>query len=77
MVFAALAEMAARIQKKPPAFTRNAVRHPARSQRFDCSWAETELGIDFAPVETTVRDWILWWMENGMVAHPERLHLSV
>jgi len=74
MVFASLAEVAARIGKKPPAFTRNAVRHPARCQTFDCSRAETELGVAFVPVETTVRDWILWWIENGMVAHPERLH---
>jgi dihydroflavonol-4-reductase len=67
MVFAFFAEMVARIQKKPPVFTRNAVRHPARSPRFDSSRAETELGVVFRPVETTVREWMQWWIDNGMV----------
>jgi dihydroflavonol-4-reductase len=74
MVFAFCAEVAARIQKKPPVFTRNAVRHPARSPRFDCSRAKAELGIEFTPVETTVRDWLQWWIDNGMVAQPVGLH---
>ena len=68
MVLAFIAEMAARIQKKPPLFTRNAVRHPARFQRYDCSRAATELGITYIPVETTVREWLQWWIDNGMVA---------
>jgi len=74
MVFAFLAEMAARIQKKPPVFTRNAVRHPARSQRYDCSRAETELGVTYLPVQTTVREWIQWWIDHDMVAHPAGHH---
>jgi nucleoside-diphosphate-sugar epimerase len=68
MVFAFVAEIVARIQKKPPLFTRNAVRHPARCQRYDCSRAATELGITYIPVETTVREWLQWWIDNGMVA---------
>jgi dihydroflavonol-4-reductase len=72
MVFASVAEIVARIQKKPPVFTRNAVRHPAQNQRFDCSRAESELGVSFRPVETTVREWMQWWIDNGMVAQPER-----
>lgn len=75
MAFAFLAEMGARIKKKPAAFTRNAVRHPAQGQRFDCSRAETELGIAFTPIEATVREWIQWWIDNGMIAHPELLHI--
>ena len=58
--------------KKPPVFTRNAVRHPTQKQRYDCSRAESELGIAFRPVENTVREWMQWWIDNGMVAHPER-----
>lgn len=68
MAVALIAETVARIQKKPPIFTRNAVRHPARSQRYDCSRAATELGITYIPVETTVREWLEWWIDNGMVA---------
>lgn len=72
MVFAFVAEIVARIQKKPPVFTRNAVRHPAQNQRYDCSRAESELGVAFRPVEATVREWMQWWIDNGMVAHPKR-----
>ena len=74
MVFAFVAEIVARIQKKPPVFTRYAVRHPVQNQRFDCSRVESELGVAFRPVETTVREWMQWWIDNGMVANPERHH---
>lgn len=75
MIFAFIAEIAARIQKKAPAFTRNAVRHIAQGQRYDCSRAVNELGVRFIPVETSLSEAIRWWIEIGMVAHPELLHL--
>jgi dihydroflavonol-4-reductase len=75
MAFAFMAEITSRIRKKAPAFTRNSVRHIAQNQRYDCSRAQRELGVSFIPVETSVRESIQWWVQSGMVAHPEQLHL--
>lgn len=76
MGFAFLAEMVARAKKKAPPFTRNSVRHIAQKQKYDCSRARAELGVVYTPIETSVRESIHWWVDNGMVAHPELLHLS-
>jgi dihydroflavonol-4-reductase len=76
MAFAFMAEMVARARKTAPAFTRNSVRHIAQKQKYDCSRAQTELGVSYIPVETSVRESILWWIDHGMVDHPERLHLA-
>lgn len=76
MAFAFMAEMVARAKKTAPAFTRNSVRHIAQKQKYDCSRAEADLGVRYIPVETSVRESIHWWIDHGMVEHPERLRLA-
>ena len=75
MTMAYLVEIIARVQHTAPRFNRNQVRHIVQRQQYDCSRAQRELGITFTPIETALRDAILWYVENGWVSHPERLAL--
>jgi len=75
MTLAYLIEMIAWLKGTAPRFNRNAVRHVIQRQQYDCSRVQRELGITFAPLETALRDAILWYVENGWVSQPERLAL--
>jgi dihydroflavonol-4-reductase len=75
MTAAYLIEVIARVTRTTPLFNRNAVRHIIQRQQYDCSRAQRELGITFTPIETALRDAILWYVENGWVSQPERLAL--
>ena len=75
MTMAYLVEIIAWVKRTAPLFNRNAVRHIVQRQQYDCSRAQRELGITFTPLETALREAILWYVENGWVSHPERLAL--
>lgn len=75
MMMAYLVETVARVRHTAPPFNRNQVRHIIQRQQYDCSRAQRELGITFTPLETALRDAILWYVENGWVSQPERLAL--
>ena len=75
MTMAYLIEIIARLKGTAPRFNRNAVRHVIQRQQYDCSRAQRELGITFTPLETALRDAILWYVEYGWVSQPERLAL--
>ncbi len=74
--FARFAETIARLRKKTPMVTRNQVQHVVQSQRYDCSRVRRELGLEFTSIEVAVRDMIQWFVDNGFVAHPERITLA-
>lgn len=75
MSIAFLVEIMARVSGRAPWFTRDMVRHVVICQQYDCSRAMRELGITFRPVESSLRDTILWYVDNGWVDEPERLAL--
>ena len=75
MTMAHLIEIIARVKHTAPPFNRNQVRHIIQRQQYDCSRAQRELGITFTPLETALRDAILWYVEEGWVSQPERLAL--
>ena len=53
----------------------NARLHAIINQQYDSSRAERELDITFRPIETTLRDTLQWYVDNGWVDEPERLAL--
>ncbi len=67
------AEVLARLTHSAPVFTRKQIQQLLLLRPYDSSRAQGELGISFTPLETTARDAILWYMENGRVFHPSRL----
>lgn len=75
MPVAYLIEIFAQITHMVPPFTRNSARQVILGQQYDCSRVQQELGITFTPIETSIRDTVMWYVENGWVSHPERLAL--
>jgi len=66
-------EAVAWLRREPAMMNRNAVRHTIQRQQFDCTRAQKELGITFTPAETTIRDTIRWYINNGYVTNEENL----
>jgi dihydroflavonol-4-reductase len=55
----------ARITKKPPVVSLSQVRIGKMGEHFDNSKAVDELGLPLTPLETTVKNTIDWFVENG------------
>ena len=66
-------ETIAKLKGQPSAFNRNAVRHVVQRQRYDCTRTTADLGITYRPTETTVRDTICWYADNGWIKNEENL----
>lgn len=65
---AGVQELYARLSGKPVLLSLATVRLMAREAdrtRFDAGKSRRELGVDFRPVEETVRDTINWYRNNG------------
>jgi hypothetical protein len=73
MPMALVFEAVAWLRRKPAVMNRNTIRHTIQRQRYDCSRAVNELGITFTPVETTMRDMVRWFVENGYVEDQDNL----
>ena len=73
MPMALTMEAMAWLRRRPAKFNRNAVRHLTQSQRYDCSLVQNELGIRFTSLETTLRDTVRWYAENGWITDEARL----
>ena len=72
---AGLQELYSRLSGKPVLLSLATVRLMAREAdrtRFDASKSHLELGVDFRPVEDTVRDTIDWYRNNGWLAGADR-----
>ncbi len=72
MPMAYLVEVFAQVTHIDTPFTRNSARHAFLGQKYDCSRVQQELGIKFTPIESSICDTVVWYVENGWVSHPER-----
>ena len=69
MSVAYMTEMIAGFRGAVPTITRGMMKHTAIGQRFDCSRAQQELGLTFRPIETTLRDTVMFLVERGLAPH--------
>lgn len=53
------------VSHKPPMSTPVEIRYASNYLFFDNTKTKTELGLDFRPVETSLKDSIEWFRENG------------
>jgi dihydroflavonol-4-reductase len=67
MPMALLLEGIGWVTRKPALMNRNTVRHTIQRQQYDCTRAREDLGITFTQAETTMRDMVRWYVENGYV----------
>ena len=65
-------EAMAWLTRAPVQFNRNAVRHLRQRQEYDCSLARDHLRVSFTPLETTMRDTVRWYAENGWITDDAR-----
>jgi dihydroflavonol-4-reductase len=61
------AEAAARVRRKTPRVCRDLVRTALHGHAYDGSKATRELGLDYTPVEETMRRTLGWFLEQGLV----------
>ncbi len=70
---ASVQELWARVSGKPVLFslaTARLIANEADRSRFNHAKSERELGLAFRPLETTVRDTIDWYRNNGWLSNP-------
>ena len=56
-----------RVSRKAPLFTPETVRIARMGLRADCTRAREELGLPQTPIETSVRDALVWFAKEGYV----------
>jgi len=54
-----------RVSHKPPMSTPVEIRYASNYLYFDNTKAKTQLGLDFRPVETSIKESLEWFRENG------------
>jgi dihydroflavonol-4-reductase len=57
---------------RPPPVCREMVRTMLHGHRYDGSRATRELGLEYTPVEDTIRRTIAWLIDEGLVPRPPR-----
>jgi len=67
---AACIEVVARARRKPTRFCREMVRTLIEGSPYDGSPAGRALGLDYTPIETTMRRTISWYLEQGLIVRP-------
>ena len=67
---AACIEVVARARRKPTRFCREMVRTLIEGSPYDGAPAALALGLDYTPIETTMRRTISWYLEQGLIARP-------
>ena len=63
-------EALARVRGKHTRFCREMVRTLIEGAPYDGSRAARDLGLDYTPVETTMRRTISWYVEQGLILRP-------
>jgi len=58
------------VSHRAPLFTPRSIRMAALGLRADCRKAVLELNLPQAPIETAVRDALIWFARNGYVRNP-------
>ena len=65
-----LAQAAGRIVRRDLPLCREAVRTLLHGHRYDGSRVERDLGLDYTPMEETVRRTLAWYAERGLAPAP-------
>ena len=60
-------ETSARLRRKTPRVCRDLVRTALHGHHYDGSRATRELGLDYTPLEETIRRTLDWFLERGLV----------
>jgi dihydroflavonol-4-reductase len=63
-------EVLARARGKHTRFCREMVRTLIEGAPYDGSQAARDLGLDYTPIETTMRRTISWYIEQGLILRP-------
>lgn len=63
-------ELVARVRRKPTRFCREMVRTLIEGSPYDGAPAGRALGLDYTPIETTMRRTISWYLEQGLIVRP-------
>ncbi len=67
LVLAGGVEAAGRLRRRKPPLCREMVRTLLHGHTYDGSRATRELGLDYTPLEETLRRTVAWYVENGFV----------
>jgi dihydroflavonol-4-reductase len=67
---AACIEVVARARGKHARFCREMVRTLIEGAAYDGSQATRDLGLDYTPIEVTMRRTISWYLEQGLILRP-------
>jgi dihydroflavonol-4-reductase len=67
---AACIEAVARVRRKPTRFCREMVRTLIEGAPYDGSQAARGLGLEYTPIETTMRRTISWYIAQGLILRP-------
>jgi dihydroflavonol-4-reductase len=59
---------------RPPLLSAKALRYARQYLYFDNSKARNELGLEFTPVESSIRRAVEWFGENGYITNPAYRH---
>jgi dihydroflavonol-4-reductase len=71
MTLATVVEGVARVRRRPARICRELARTLTHGHAYDGSKAARELGLQYTPIEETLRRTIDWWVEQGLVPAPE------
>ncbi len=71
MTLATVVEGVAWVRRKPPRVCRELARTLTHGHAYDGSKAAHELGLQYTPIEETLRRTIDWWVEQGLVPAPK------
>jgi dihydroflavonol-4-reductase len=71
MTLATVVEGVAWVRRKPPRICRELARTLTHGHAYDGSKAARELGLQYTPIEETLRRTIDWWVERGLVPAPK------
>lgn len=70
VVVATAAELVARSRRKRSAFCREMVRTLIEGHAYDGAQATRDLGLAYTPIETTMRQTVSWYLEQGLLLRP-------
>ncbi|HMI22564.1 MAG TPA: NAD-dependent epimerase/dehydratase family protein, partial [Gaiellaceae bacterium] len=71
MTLATVVEAVARVRRRPARICRELARTLTHGHAYDGSKAARELGLQYTPIEETLRRTIDWWVEQGLVPAPK------
>jgi len=66
MALATAAERVARLRRRPPSVCREMMRTLLHGHAYDGSRAAHELGLEYTPIEDSIRRTVAWYVDQGL-----------